>query len=128
MDLETIRRELPGLLRGMAGELVTISPKREGEMEQVPDTARVVLEAIAARVDVWPELEQLGGGRDRPSVTLAQGEHATASIETVLLTEKVLTGDQLRRDPKEGGALFRISRISDGGPGRTLFYLSRAGK
>lgn len=128
MDLETIRRELPGLIRGLAGESVTIIPMREGEMDQVADETRAVLDGIAARVDVWPELEQLGGGRERPSVTLAQGEHATASIETALLTEKVIGGDRLRRDPQQGGALFRISRISDGGPGRTLFYLSRAGK
>lgn len=128
MDLAAARAMLPGLVRGAFGELVTIYPYRDGEMDQVADETRAVLGGIAARVDVWPELEQLGGGRERPSVTLAQGEHATASIETVLLTEKVIVGDRLRRDPQQGGALFRISRISDGGPGRTLLYLSRAGK
>ncbi|WP_439604505.1 hypothetical protein, partial [Shinella sp.] len=99
MDLETIRRELPGLLRGMAGELVTLVPMRQGKMKAEPATDRTVLSDIPARVDIWPELVQLGGGRERPTVSLAQGEYATASIERAALAWDPAQGDQLVRDP-----------------------------
>lgn len=128
MDLETIRRELPGLMRGLAGELVTLRPMRSGKMKAAADDSRPVLSDVPARVDVWPELVQLGGGRERPSVTLAQGEYATASIERAALAWEPEQGDLLERVPAKGETLFRVSRTGDAGEGRILLYLSAAAK
>ena len=128
MDLDAARSMLPGLVRVAFGEPVTLLPMRDGKMRQMPDDERPVLEAVPARVDVWPELVQLGGGRERPSVSLAQGEHATASIERAALAWSPRQGDRLMRDAAKGGDLFRISRIGEGGEGRVLLYLSAAAR
>lgn len=126
MDLAATRAALPGLVRSAFGERVSIRPMRSGEMRAVADEGRVVLEDVPARVDVWPELEQVGGGRERPTVAMAQGEHATASIERTALAYEPRPGDHLVRPPAKGGGVYRISRCGEGGEGRLLIYLSEA--
>jgi len=128
MDIAAARAALPGIVRGAFGERVTLRPMRAGKMKQGPDETRAVLLDVLARVDVWPDLVQLGGGREKPTVTMAQGEQATASIERAAITwpDGVEQGDLLARDPGKGGGLYRITRTGEGGEGRILLYLSVA--
>ena len=95
-------------------------------MKQSPDDTRPMLLDIPARVDIWPDLVQMGGGRERPTVSLAQGEHATASIVRRVGDWEPRQGDHLLRSPAKGGGSFRISRTGEDVDGRILLYLSAA--
>lgn len=82
---------------------------------------------IPARFDIGIELEQVGGGRERPEAAHAMGETASVSIERALLAWKLEQGDQITRtDPVTGKVeQYRISRFGEAYFAVVLAYLSR---
>lgn len=126
MDIAAARAALPGITRAALGELIAIRPMREGKMKQSPDDSRPVLLDVPARVDIWPDLVQMGGGREKPTVSLAQGEHATASIVRRAGDWEPRQGDHVLRGAAKGAGLFRITRTGEDGDGRMMLYLSAA--
>ena len=126
MDLEAIRNHLPGLVREAFGERVSLCPMRSGEMRATEDTSRGRQVDVAARFDILPALEQLGGGRERPGLAWAAGEVATATFETAALTWIPGEGDLFIRAPEKGGAQYRITRSGPLDDRRTVIWLSRS--
>jgi hypothetical protein len=133
MDLETLRRELPSMTRARFGETVTVTPMVQGKMAMVADTTRAVLADVPCRFDLAPELEQVGGGRERPEAVQAISPHASVSFALADLMAKAAVadwprdGDHVTRvHPLTGvSELYQITSSLEPQPAVILYVLSR---
>ncbi len=127
MDLATLRARLPGMTRGVFGERVTLRPMKAGKMASGPDPDRQPIVDIAARMDMAPDIEQMGGGRERPEISRVSTLHASASFDRAALAWLPQEGDQLDRiHPVSGAAeTYLIIYTAEPIPGVWLAYLSR---
>lgn len=125
MDFNAARAALPGLTRGLFGELATITPMRKGEMKSMIDPGRPVLSGVPARFDFNPLETEIGGGGARGDKMRLAGETASVSFERAALAWQPISGDRVSRQVPGGTETFEIVRAGrDGGPS-IIFYLSK---
>lgn len=127
MDIATLRGRLPGMTRAAFGERFTLLPKKAGKMASGPDPDRVTLTDVAGRFDMSPDLEQMGGGRERPDVARVASDHASASFDLAALAWVPRQDDEIERVNPVTSALerYRVSHTSTPIPGVLLAFLSR---
>lgn len=126
MDLESVRGFLPSMTRERMGEPITLTPMAEGKMGSKTDPVRVP-QVLQGRMDAAPQIEQLGGGRERPSLANFVSDHRTVSFALAEITWRPRTGDQVTRIHPVTGALetYRIDRVYEPYPGALVCDLSR---
>lgn len=128
MDLESVRSFLPSMTRERVGELVVIRPMREGKMgAAVADPERAVQLDVPGRMDFSPDIEQLGGGRERPQAARVVSAHASISFAISDLSLIPRSGDMIERSNPQTGTIERYRIHGDMHPvgGAMLFLLSR---
>lgn len=127
MDLATLRARLPGMTRGVFGERVTLRPIKVGKMASGPDPDRQPQLNVAARMDAAPDIDQLGGGRERPEFARVAVSHVSASFDRATLAWLPQQGDELDRIHPVSGILerYRINDTAEPIPGVWLVYLTR---
>ena len=127
MDLATLRARLPGMTRGVFGERVTVRPIKAGKMGAAADSTRPPMVGLDARFDMAPDLEQIGGGRERPEAARISADHSSASFDLAALPWVPEQGDHVERvDPVTGEfETYRIDSTSRPIPGVLLCLLSR---
>ncbi|WP_281978809.1 hypothetical protein [Pseudorhizobium flavum] len=129
MDFDTARTALAGLTRERFGERITITPLTKGGKMSAGavDAKRPIMTDVPARFDIGIELEQVGGGRERPEAAQAMGETASISVERAVLAWPLEQGDRVIRTDPITGAIeeYRISRFGDAYFAVVLAYLSR---
>lgn len=114
------------MTRQMFGELVSVRPMRQGEMKAVSDPDRTVMLDLPIYFDAAPDVEQLGGGRERASAAYAAGVSHSASVETGALAYPPRDGDILVRAAAKGGKQYRIVHVKPIDQSRTLLLLSES--
>lgn len=126
MDLESVRGFLPSMTRERMGEPITLTPMAEGKMGSKTDPVRAP-QILQGRIDAAPQIEQLGGGRERPSLANFVSDHRTVSFALAEITWRPRTGDQVTRTHPVTGALetYRIDRVFEPYPGALVCDLSR---
>ncbi|TRL35498.1 hypothetical protein [Rhizobium straminoryzae] len=127
MDLDAIRSSLPSMTREALGEHVTIHPMQEGKMGAAADPGRTILTGFRGRFDISPEIEQMGGGRERPQAARIVSAHATISFALSDLDNVPRTGDVIIRAHPQTGTpeRYRIHGDQPAVGGVVLFQLSR---
>ncbi|MBD8556903.1 hypothetical protein IFT84_20550 [Rhizobium sp. CFBP 8762] len=127
MDLEAVRASLPGMLRDVFGEPVTILAMREGKMSAVADDTRPRMDAVPARYDLGIDIETLGTGRKVAGASHADDETPSISIALDRLAWQPRPGDHVIRTPKQGGGpiTYRVTRPFNLPNGVLLLYLQR---
>lgn len=125
MDLESVRGFLPSMTRERMGEPITLTPMAEGKMGSKADPDRAP-QILQGRMDAAPQIEQLGGGRERPSLANFVSDHRTVSFALADLAWRPRTGDQVTRMHPITGVLetYRIDRAYEPYPGALLCDLS----
>lgn len=128
MDLASIRARLPSMTRAAFGAAVTIYPMRSGKLGAASlDPNRSAQVGVMGRFDIAPELEQIGGGRERPQVSRAMTDHVTISFALSDLLWPPRQSDEIERLAAGSDApeRYRIDRTAASLPGIILCYLSR---
>ncbi|WP_137136560.1 hypothetical protein [Rhizobium sp. FKY42] len=126
MDLESVRGFLPSMTRERMGEEVTLTAMKEGKMGMRPDPDRAP-QTLKGRMDAEPQLEQLGGGRERPGHAKFMSDHRTVSFAQADLIWPPDTGCHLTRTHPITKAVehYRIDRTYEPYPGNVVCDLSR---
>lgn len=127
MDLATLRARLPGMTRSVFGERLTVRKMKVGKMGAGADPSQAPMAGLAGRFDMAPDLEQIGGGRERPEAARLSADHSSASFALADLAWSPEQGDELDRvHPVTGAAeTYRIDSTSTPIPGVLLCLLSR---
>lgn len=128
MDLDSIRAHLPSMTRAVFGEEVTILPMTEGKMSAaVADPTRKAQTGLQGRFDFAPEIEQLGGGRERPEGGQTVSPHASISFAVADLSLPPRQGDRILRTNPQTATVerYRVDRTYPLVAGVLLCFLSR---
>lgn len=128
MDLDGIRSRLPSMTREVFGDATTVIPMAEGKMSAaVADLTREVQVGVKGRFDFAPDIEQMGGGRERPEAAHVMSSHVSVSFAVDELVFLPRQGDHIVRvDPQTGTTeRYRVDRAYQPVTGVLLCFLSR---
>lgn len=128
MDLDGIRARLPSMTREIFGDAVTVLPMAEGKMSAaVADLTREIQAGVKGRFDFSPDIEQMGGGRERPEAAHVISSHTSVSFAVADLVSLPRQGDHiLRVDPHTATTeRYRVDRAYQPVTGVLLCFLSR---